>query len=62
MQSVREIAGQETQVGSTYSMERELPSGHVQKELEIFARAGPNEFGPLDQLSELLRIRIWSVT
>jgi hypothetical protein len=45
VQSVRKIAGQEAQVGSTYSMERELPSGRVHNELEIFAREGSTEFG-----------------
>ena len=45
VQSVRKIAGQEAQVGSTYSMERELPSGRLHNELEILAREGSTEFG-----------------
>jgi carbon monoxide dehydrogenase subunit G len=31
--------------GSTYSMERELPSGQVENGLEVFAREQPTEFG-----------------
>jgi uncharacterized protein YndB with AHSA1/START domain len=45
VQSVRKTAGQEREVGSTYRMERELPSGRVQNELEIFTREHPTEFG-----------------
>jgi carbon monoxide dehydrogenase subunit G len=31
--------------GSTYSMERELPTGQVENGLEVFAREHPTEFG-----------------
>jgi carbon monoxide dehydrogenase subunit G len=31
--------------GSTYSMERELPSGRVENGLEVFVREQPTEFG-----------------
>jgi carbon monoxide dehydrogenase subunit G len=31
--------------GSTYAMQRELPSGRVENELEVFAREEPREFG-----------------
>ena len=31
--------------GSTYSMERELPSGQVENGLEVFVREQPTEFG-----------------
>ena len=31
--------------GSTYSMERELPTGRVENGLKVFAREHPNEFG-----------------
>ena len=31
--------------GSTYAMERELPSGQVENGLEVFAREQPTEFG-----------------
>jgi uncharacterized protein YndB with AHSA1/START domain len=31
--------------GSTYSMQRELPGGRVENDLEVFARKSPTEFG-----------------
>lgn len=31
--------------GSTYSMERQLPTGRVENELEVFAREHPSVFG-----------------
>src|SRR5690606_5570755 len=43
--AVRRTQGRESEVGSTYSMERELPRGRVQNDLEIFARERPTEFG-----------------
>jgi uncharacterized membrane protein len=45
VQAVHETSGQQREVGSTYSMERELPAGRVENELEIFARVPPTEFG-----------------
>jgi uncharacterized membrane protein len=45
VQAVRQTHGRESEVGSTYSMARELPSGRVQNDLEIFAREHPTEFG-----------------
>jgi uncharacterized protein YndB with AHSA1/START domain len=45
VQAVRRTRRQESQVGSTYTMERELPSGRVHNELEIVAYEPPTEFG-----------------
>ena len=45
VQAVRKIAGPEREVGSNYTMERELPSGRVQNELEICTREHLTEFG-----------------
>jgi uncharacterized protein YndB with AHSA1/START domain len=45
VQAVRETSGQQREVGSTYSMERQLPAGRVENELEIFTRVPPTEFG-----------------
>jgi uncharacterized membrane protein len=45
VRAVRSHGGQAGEVGSTYSMERELPGGRVENELEIFAREPPREFG-----------------
>ena len=42
VQSVRKTAGQAAEVGSTYSMERELPSGRARNELEILAHERPS--------------------
>jgi uncharacterized protein YndB with AHSA1/START domain len=44
VQAVRQTRGRESEVGSTYTMERELPRGGVQNELEVFAREQPSEF------------------
>jgi uncharacterized membrane protein len=41
VRAVRHVGGPEREVGSTYSMERELPSGRVENGLEIFAREEP---------------------
>jgi len=45
VRSVRSTRGREGEVGSTYSMARELPTGRVENELEVFAREHPTEFG-----------------
>lgn len=45
VRAVEKTRGRESEVGSTYTMERELPSGGAQNELEIFAREHPTEFG-----------------
>jgi hypothetical protein len=37
--------GQTGAVGSTYSMERELPTGRAENDLGVFARDRPREFG-----------------
>jgi uncharacterized protein YndB with AHSA1/START domain len=43
--AVRKTGGRESEAGSTHTMERQLPSGGVQNELELFAREHPTEFG-----------------
>jgi uncharacterized protein YndB with AHSA1/START domain len=43
--AVEKTRGPESEAGSTYTMERELPTGRVQNELEIFARVHPTDFG-----------------
>jgi uncharacterized membrane protein len=45
VRAVWKTRGRESEVGSKYMMERELPSGAVQNELELFARERPTEFG-----------------
>jgi uncharacterized protein YndB with AHSA1/START domain len=45
VRAVRKASAREAEVGSTYTMERQLPSGDVQNELEVFARDNPSEFG-----------------
>jgi ligand-binding SRPBCC domain-containing protein len=45
VRAVWKTGGRESEVGSTYTMERELPSGRVQNELELLARKHPTEFG-----------------
>jgi carbon monoxide dehydrogenase subunit G len=45
VQAVRGTSGETGEPGSTYSMERELPTGRVENELEVFARERPTEFG-----------------
>jgi carbon monoxide dehydrogenase subunit G len=45
VRAVRNTSGRDSEVGSTYTMHRELPSGAVQNELEIVARERPAEFG-----------------
>jgi ligand-binding SRPBCC domain-containing protein len=44
VQVVRPTAASAGEVGSTYSMERQLPSGPAVNELEIVARENPHEF------------------
>jgi carbon monoxide dehydrogenase subunit G len=44
VQSVRKTSGREGDVGSTYSMERQLPTGRAVNELEIVARERSREF------------------
>jgi carbon monoxide dehydrogenase subunit G len=45
VQAVHGASGETGAPGSTYSMERELPTGHVENGLEVFAREYPSEFG-----------------
>jgi ligand-binding SRPBCC domain-containing protein len=45
VRAVGKTSGRESEVGSTYTMERELPRGRVQNELEMFARELPSQFG-----------------
>jgi uncharacterized protein YndB with AHSA1/START domain len=45
VRAVRKTHGRESEVGSTYTMERDLPSGFVQNGLEIIALERPTEFG-----------------
>jgi Polyketide cyclase / dehydrase and lipid transport len=45
VRAVRHTGGEAGAVGSTYAMERDLPSGRAQNELEVFARGRPTEFG-----------------
>ena len=43
--AMRKVRGRENEVGSTYAMERRLPSGRVHNELAIVAHQPPTEFG-----------------
>lgn len=45
LQSVQGTSGETGEPGSTYSTERELPTGRVENGLEVFARKHPSEFG-----------------
>jgi hypothetical protein len=45
VRAVRETRGRDGEVGSTYAMERDLPTGRAQNDLEVFARDRPTEFG-----------------
>ncbi len=45
VQTVHQTSEERGAVGSTYSMQRRLPSGPVGNELEVFAREHPTEFG-----------------
>jgi uncharacterized protein YndB with AHSA1/START domain len=43
VRSVRAISGH-GEIGSTYAMERELPTGHAENGLEVLAREEPDAF------------------
>ena len=45
VRAVRKTSEGDSAVGSTYTMERDLPSGDARNELEVFARDQPTEFG-----------------
>jgi carbon monoxide dehydrogenase subunit G len=45
VQAVQVASGETGALGSTYSMQRELPTGQVENGLEVFAREHPIEFG-----------------
>jgi carbon monoxide dehydrogenase subunit G len=45
VQAVHRTSGETGEPGSTYMMERELPTGRVENRLEVFAREYPSEFG-----------------
>lgn len=45
VQTVHGTSGQASVPGSRYSIQRELPSGRVENELEVLAREHPSEFG-----------------
>jgi Polyketide cyclase / dehydrase and lipid transport len=41
---VRPLTGESGQIGSTYAMHRDLPSGPAENQLEVVARNEPTEF------------------
>ena len=45
VQTVHDISGESDGPGSTYSMQRQLPSGPAENQLEVFSRAHPTNFG-----------------
>jgi carbon monoxide dehydrogenase subunit G len=45
VKAMRLVSGQAREPGSIYSMERELPSGKAENDLEVTARRRPTEFG-----------------
>jgi uncharacterized protein YndB with AHSA1/START domain len=45
VQAVHGTSGETGELGSTYSMQRQIPTGQVENDLEVFAREEPNEFG-----------------
>jgi uncharacterized protein YndB with AHSA1/START domain len=45
VEAVHRTSGETGAPGSTYSMERELPTGQVENTLAVFAREHPSEFG-----------------
>jgi uncharacterized protein YndB with AHSA1/START domain len=45
VQAVHGTSGEAGGQGSTYSMERALPTGQVENGLEVFTREHPSEFG-----------------
>jgi uncharacterized protein YndB with AHSA1/START domain len=44
VQAVRPTSPRSTEVGATYSMQRQLPTGHATNQLKIVARKQPHEF------------------
>ena len=44
VQTVHGTSGESDEPGSTYSMRRQLPTGPVENELEVFSRERPTEF------------------
>jgi uncharacterized protein YndB with AHSA1/START domain len=44
VQAVNHTSEVPGEVGSTYSMRRELPTGHVENDLEVLVRERPSEF------------------
>jgi uncharacterized protein YndB with AHSA1/START domain len=44
VETVRLATGHQGEVGSTYLMERDLPTGRAENQLEVFARRPPDEF------------------
>jgi hypothetical protein len=44
VRTTRRTSGRSNEVGATFSMERELPTGRVQNELQVIARTQPTEF------------------
>jgi hypothetical protein len=44
VQAVNSTSGVRGEVGSTYSMRRELPAGQVENDLEVLVRERPTEF------------------
>ena len=45
VRAVRQTRGRDRAVDSTYAMERELPTGRVHNDLEVFAHEHPSRFG-----------------
>ena len=44
VQRIRQTSGERGEPGSTYSMQRQLPTGPVENELEVVSRQHPTEF------------------
>ena len=44
VQTVHHTSGEQGSMGSTYSMQRQLPTGQVDNDLEVLAREHPTEF------------------
>lgn len=45
VQTVHAEPGKAGELGSTYAMQRQIPTGQVENDIEVFAREEPNEFG-----------------
>jgi hypothetical protein len=45
VQTVHNTSGESGVPGSTYSMRRQLPTGHVENELEVLSREHPTKLG-----------------